>query len=56
MAVKKKLKEYEKELDNFPKGCKNRKEFNKYFSIYCDNFDNLFQNELYNVKHFLKKK
>ena len=56
MAVKKKLKEYEKELDYFPKGCKNRKEFNKYFSIYCDNFDNLFQNELYNIKHFLKKK
>ena len=56
VSVKNKLKEYENELDNYPKGCKNRKEFNKYFSIYCDNFDNLFKKEFYNIEHFLKKK
>jgi interferon-induced GTP-binding protein Mx1 len=53
-AIKDKLREYNTILDNLPKGCRNRKEFNKYLLIYCDKFDSLFQNKLTNVSRLLK--
>ena len=55
-TVKEKLKEYSNELAKYPKGCRNRKEFNKYLLQYCDKYDNIMKNKLNYVKHFLKDK
>ena len=51
--VKEKLKEYNSNLEKFPKGCKNRKEFNLYLRKYCDDYDIKIKDTLINVKSFL---
>lgn len=53
--VKDKLNEYREILGKFPKGCKNRKEFNKYLRQYCDDYDIRIKETLINVKSFLSK-
>ena len=55
-TIKEKLKEYSDELAKYPKGCRNRKEFNKYLLQYCDKYDNIIKNKLNYVKYFLKDK
>ena len=55
IAVKEKLKEYNDNLSKFPKGCKNRKEFNKYLRQYCDDYEQKIKDTLINVKSFLDK-
>ena len=55
-AVKAKLREYNKELNSFPKGCKNRRDFNKYFLMYCDEYEAMMEEKLNNVGYFLGKK
>jgi len=52
-SVKEKIEDYEKDLSKFPKGCKNRKEFNKYLRQYCDDYDKKVKDTLINVKSFL---
>ena len=53
--VKEKLTEYKEILEKFPKGCKNRKEFNRYLRKYCDDYDIRIKDTLINVKSFLSK-
>jgi len=49
-TVKEKLKEYSDELARFPKGCRNRKEFNKYLLQYCDKYDYIIKKKLLHLK------
>ena len=51
--VKEKLTEYKGTLEKFPKGCKNRREFNMYLRKYCEDYDNRIKETLINVKSFL---
>ena len=49
-TVKEKLKEYSDELARFPKGCRNRKDLNKYLLQYCDKYDYIIKNKLLYLK------
>ena len=55
-TVKEKLEEYRNELDKFPKGCKNRKEFNKYLTKFCEDYEIKIKETLINVKSYLSEK